>query len=67
MPVYHVAGSQDEWKWAGENMLEKHYAFGEGVESVREELDMGHQYPVKPVENEKIGKWCVEKLARAKI
>lgn len=66
IPVYHVQGKQDEWKWAGESLLGEHYAFGsEG--SVREELDMGHQYPVKPEENETIGRWCVEQLGRAKI
>lgn len=60
-PVLHVQGQQDEWKWASDGLIQGHYAVGEGM-SVVEQWDMGHHYPQKPEESEKMKDWLVEQL-----
>ena len=60
-PVLHVQGQQDEWKWASDGLIREHYDVGEG-KSVVEQWDMGHHYPQRPEESEKMKDWLVEQL-----
>lgn len=60
-PVLHVQGEQDEWKWAGDGLIEGNYEVGEGKSTVLT-WDMGHHYPQKPEESEKMKDWLVEQL-----
>ena len=60
-PVLHIMGEQDEWKWAGEALVSGHYEIGEG-KSVVENWDMGHHYPARPEESERMNDWLVEQL-----
>ncbi|KAH8719204.1 citrinin biosynthesis oxidoreductase-like protein CtnB [Phaeosphaeriaceae sp. PMI808] len=57
-PMFHVLGLQDEWKWAGESLIEKFFEKGEG-RSVVVEWEMGHYYPVNSEESEAIAKWMI--------
>ncbi|KAF1832191.1 hypothetical protein BDW02DRAFT_503565 [Decorospora gaudefroyi] len=58
IPCLHVQGLQDQWKWAGQGLIEGWYLVGEGG-SVVKEWDMGHFYPVRGEENEEIGRWVL--------
>ncbi|KAF3006745.1 hypothetical protein E8E13_009807 [Curvularia kusanoi] len=60
-PVLHIQGEQDEWKWAGDAMISGHYELGEG-KSIAEKWDMGHHYPQKVEESERMRDWLVEQL-----
>ncbi|KAF1925506.1 uncharacterized protein M421DRAFT_103055 [Didymella exigua CBS 183.55] len=60
-PVMHVMGEQDEWKWASEGLVEAHYEVGTGM-SVVEQWDMGHYYPQRLEESDKMKDWLVEQL-----
>ncbi|KAJ4399541.1 hypothetical protein N0V91_009366 [Didymella pomorum] len=60
-PVLHVQGLQDEWIWASDGLIQGHYDVGEG-KSVVEKWDMGHHYPQRPEESEKMRDWLVEQL-----
>lgn len=55
-PAFLVHGSQDEWNWAGKALIERHYEVGEG-KGVQVEWDMGHHYPVRVEESERIAEW----------
>lgn len=55
-PTFHVLGNQDEWKWAGQGLISKHYEKGE-EKSVVVEWEMGHFYPVLQEESERIAEW----------
>lgn len=55
-PAFLVQGSQDEWNWAGKGLIERHYEVGEG-KGVMVEWDIGHHYPVKAEESERISEW----------
>jgi predicted esterase len=61
LPMLHVQGEQDEWKWAGDGMIERFCEVGEGKCEVVA-WDMGHHYPTKPEESEKMKSWLVEQL-----
>jgi predicted esterase len=61
VPVLHIMGEQDEWKWAGEALISGHYEIGEG-KSVVENWDMGHHYPSRPEESERMHDWLVQQL-----
>ncbi|KAJ4993853.1 oxidoreductase [Stagonosporopsis vannaccii] len=61
MPVLHVLGAQDEWKWAGDGLIGGHFEVGEGM-SVVETWEMGHHYPQRPEESEQMRDWLVEQL-----
>lgn len=61
-PVLHVQGQLDEWKWASDGLIEGHYDVGEG-KSVVEQWDMGHHYPQRPEESEKMKDWLVGQLS----
>jgi hypothetical protein len=61
IPTLHVLGLQDEFHWAGQELISKWYEVGEGKSVVRE-WEMGHHYPIKQEETEEIGKWMVEVL-----
>jgi hypothetical protein len=58
-PTFHVLGTQDEWKWAGDILIERCYEVAEGKSTVKV-LDIGHYYPVQPGENEEIGAWVTK-------
>jgi predicted esterase len=58
IPTFHVQGTQDEWNWAGKELIEKYYDVSEG-DSEFVEWDMGHHYPVAVEESERIAKWMV--------
>lgn len=60
-PVLHVMGEQDEWKWAGDGLIEGHFEVGEGKSEV-ETWQMGHHYPQKPEESEHMKDWLVGQL-----
>ncbi|KAF1360822.1 hypothetical protein EJ07DRAFT_154745 [Lizonia empirigonia] len=60
-PTLHVLGAQDEWLWVGEALVAGHFEVGEG-KSVVETWDMGHHYPQRPEESERIKEWLVEQL-----
>ncbi|KAF2628038.1 hypothetical protein BU25DRAFT_457907 [Macroventuria anomochaeta] len=60
-PVLHVQGEQDEWKWAGDGLIEGNYEVGEG-KSVVGRWDMGHHYPQKPEESQQMSDWLIEQL-----
>jgi predicted esterase len=62
-PAFHVQGKQDEWMWAGQGLIEKHYEMGEGMSEVVT-WDMGHHYPVQPEESERIAEWMVKVLKK---
>ncbi|KAF2845867.1 hypothetical protein T440DRAFT_459541 [Plenodomus tracheiphilus IPT5] len=64
IPTFHVQGTNDEWKWAGDGLIEGHYEVEEG-KSVKVEWEMGHHYPVLPEESERVGGWMVEVLNKA--
>jgi hypothetical protein len=57
-PAFHVQGKQDEWMWAAQGLIEKHYEVGEGMSEVVM-WDMGHHYPVQVEESERIAKWMI--------
>jgi hypothetical protein len=59
LPAFHVQGRQDEWLWAGQGMIERHYEVGEGRCEIVE-WEMGHHYPVEPEQSERIAGWIVE-------
>jgi len=61
LPVLHVLGEQDEWKWAGEGLIDGHFEVGDGMTAV-ETWQMGHHYPQKPEESVQIKDWLVEQL-----
>jgi hypothetical protein len=63
LPTFHVQGKQDEWMWAGQGMIERHYEVGEGMSEVVE-WDMGHHYPVEVEQSERIAKWMVGEMRR---
>ncbi|KAF2020572.1 hypothetical protein BU24DRAFT_3199 [Aaosphaeria arxii CBS 175.79] len=52
-PTVHVQGMQDEWEWAGRLLIEGAYEVGEGKSEVLE-CEMGHHYPVKAEDTERI-------------
>lgn len=60
-PVLHVQGEQDEWKWAGDELISGNYEEGEG-RSVVERWDMGHHYPQRLEESDRMKDWLVEQL-----
>ncbi|KAJ4361666.1 hypothetical protein N0V95_001650 [Ascochyta clinopodiicola] len=62
-PVLHVQGEQDEWKWAADGLIAGHFEVKEGG-SVVEKWDMGHHYPQRPEESERIGEWLIEQLKK---
>lgn len=62
-PTFHVQGKQDEWLWAGDSLIERHYELGEG-KSEKVELDIGHHYPVAPEDSERIAAWMIETLSK---
>jgi pimeloyl-ACP methyl ester carboxylesterase len=62
-PVLHIQGEQDEWKWAGEGLISGNYEEGDG-KSVVERWDMGHHYPQRPEESDRIKDWLVEQLRK---
>lgn len=64
MPVFHVQGAQDEWKWASALLLENCYDIQEG-KSVMKEWEMGHHYPTQPEESEEIAQWVAETVEAA--
>lgn len=65
MPVFHVLGEQDEWKWAGEALVKQYFELQEGrSESVA--WDMGHHYPVRQEESERLAEWVVS-AARGRL
>lgn len=57
-PTFHVQGSQDEWLWAGNGLIEKCYESGKG-KSERVDLEIGHHYPVAVEDNERIAEWMI--------
>lgn len=61
-PVLHVLGDQDEWMWAGERLIGGHFHVGEGA-SVIETWEMGHHYPQKAEETERMRDWLVQQLS----
>lgn len=65
VPSLIVIGKKDEWNWAGQAMIEKHYVVQEGSSSELMECDNGHVYPVLPEESEKMGQWMVEVLKKS--
>lgn len=62
-PVLHVQGEQDEWKWAGDGLIEGCFEVAEG-KSVVERWDMGHHYPTRVEESERMRDWLVEQLRK---
>lgn len=64
MPVFHVQGSQDEWNWAGQSLIDKHYEVADGKSEVME-WDMGHHYPVPAEESEQIRDWMLGVAGRS--
>lgn len=60
-PVFHVQGERDEWKWAGDGLIEECYEVKQGASEVRV-WDMGHFYPTRGEESEEIAEWLVEQL-----
>ena len=62
-PVLHVQGEQDEWKWAGDGLIEGNYEVKQGGSEVLT-WDMGHHYPQKPEESEKMKEWLVGQLGK---
>jgi hypothetical protein len=58
LPAFHVQGLQDEWKWAGQGLIDGWYEIGEGKSVVRH-WEQGHLYPVKPEESQEIGDWML--------
>jgi hypothetical protein len=62
-PTFHVQGKQDEWIWAGQGLIEKHYEVGEGKSEVVQ-WDMGHHYPVEVEQSERITEWMVGVLRK---
>ncbi|KAL5116851.1 hypothetical protein ACEQ8H_005203 [Pleosporales sp. CAS-2024a] len=63
-PTFHVQGKQDEWMWAGQALIDKHYEVGDGHSQVVE-WDMGHHYPVLPEQSEIIATWMIGMLKRS--
>lgn len=59
IPCFHVQGLQDEWKWAGQGLIEGFYEVGEGKSEVVE-WEMGHHYPVPVEESERIRDWMLK-------
>ncbi|RMZ66502.1 oxidoreductase [Pyrenophora seminiperda CCB06] len=57
-PAFHVVGTQDEFEWAGEALIDGFFEVDEGKSEVRK-WDMGHYYPVKAEESEEIGQWIM--------
>ena len=62
-PTFHVLGTQDEWMWAGRGLVDGYYEVGEGRAEVVE-WDMGHHYPTRPEESERIGAWMMGVMER---
>ncbi|KAF2637216.1 hypothetical protein P280DRAFT_112099 [Massarina eburnea CBS 473.64] len=58
IPTLHVLGNQDEWEWASKLLIEGHYDVGGGSELVS--LDIGHHYPVKPEDSQRIADWVLQ-------
>ncbi|KAH7070529.1 serine hydrolase FSH [Paraphoma chrysanthemicola] len=67
LPAFHVQGAQDEWNWAGRGMIERFYDVSEGGKSELVEWEMGHHYPVKPEESQRIGEWLIERLREVEV
>jgi hypothetical protein len=63
LPAFHVQGRQDEWMWAGQGMIERHYEEGEGRTEVVV-WDMGHHYPVEVEQSERMAEWMVAAAKR---
>lgn len=63
VPVLHVQGRTDEWAWAGKLLIEHCYEVGEGRSEVLE-ADMGHHYPTRTEETEKLRDWVLEVWGR---
>jgi hypothetical protein len=57
-PTFHVQGKQDEWLWAGQGLIERHYEEGEGMSEVVQ-WDIGHHYPVEAEHSERMAEWMV--------
>ena len=57
-PAFHVLGTQDEYLWAGEALINGFFEVGEGKSEVRK-WDMGHHYPVQAEETEELGEWMI--------
>jgi len=63
LPCLHAQGRQDEWEWAGRLLIDGCYEVGEGKSLVLE-LEMGHFYPTKVEDNERIRDWALETYNR---
>ena len=62
-PVFHVLGTQDEYQWAGQLLIDEFFEVGEGKSEVRK-WDIGHHYPVNVEESEEIGAWAVDVMKK---
>ncbi|CAI6333120.1 unnamed protein product [Periconia digitata] len=58
-PTLHVLGTHDEWTWAGKLLIDACFEVEQGKSEVLT-LDIGHHYPVKPEDSEKIANWAKE-------
>lgn len=66
VPTLHVIGNQDQWRWAGKLLVEAVYGLeGDGKSTVEKgkggfyEFQMGHHYPVKPEDTQRIVEWVL--------
>jgi hypothetical protein len=66
IPTLHVQGNQDEWEWAGKQLIEGSYEVAEGKSEVVG-FDMAHHYPVSVQENERIRDWMLAAWERTKV
>lgn len=73
VPVLHVLGAQDEWRWGGQLLIEKVYEMDGEAKSVVEAgksglyvFDIGHHYPVAQEDTEKVADWVVKTWYGAK-
>ncbi|PVH99759.1 hypothetical protein DM02DRAFT_493913, partial [Periconia macrospinosa] len=55
-PTLHVQGKLDEWEWAGQMMITRCY---DAERSEVLKLDIGHHYPVKPEDSQKVVAWVL--------
>lgn len=64
-PTFHALGKADEWMWAGELLIERHFEEGEGKSEVGVFEEMGHHYPSQE-DCDRIGEWVVRMVEKAR-
>ncbi|KAH8586222.1 hypothetical protein B0O99DRAFT_644931 [Bisporella sp. PMI_857] len=63
MPMLHVQGSRDVGKSMEDELIQVHFEVANGCSEVVE-WDMGHHYPMRVKESEKMRDWLVCQLER---